>query len=128
MNYILILRQEKLRGFGRPLIGSTLTVAISTGQSGEDLTKNAVANLGWDEIRMTNLVFLDDTFWSESLVLDKRESVSRPYTGIVLVKTRALNQHGLDVCSFKGTFLVDEVDSPGSRSVRPEPVSPNWLG
>lgn len=77
---------------------------------------------------MTNLVFLDDTFWSESLVLDKRESVSRPYTGIVLVETRALNQQGLDVCSFKGTFLVHEVDSPGSRSVRPEPVSPNWLG
>lgn len=112
--------------FGRPLIVSTLTVAIATGQSVEDLTKNAVANLGWDEIRMTNPVFVDDTIWSESLVLEKRESTSRPYAGIVSVKTRAINQHGLEVCSFRRTFMVHKSDSPGARSVRPQPVNANW--
>lgn len=92
--------------FGRPLVVSTLTVAIAVGQSVTDLTQNAFANLGWDEIRMTHPVFAGDTLWSESIVLEKRESGSRPYAGIVTVRTRTLNQDGIEVCSFKRTFYV----------------------
>ena len=78
--------------FGRPLVVSTLTVAIAVGQSVTDLTQNAFANLGWDEIRMTHPVFAGDTLFSESIVLEKRESSSRPHAGIVAVQTRTLNQ------------------------------------
>ena len=92
--------------FGKPLVVSTLTVAIAVGQSVTDLTQNAFANLGWDEIRMTHPVFAGDTLYSESLVLEKRESASRPHAGIVTVKTRTLNQDGDEVCSFKRTFYV----------------------
>jgi len=92
--------------FGRPLVVSTLTVAIAVGQSVTDLTQNAFANLGWDTIRMTHPVFAGDTIWSESLVLDKRESDSRPHAGIVDVTTRTLNQDGKEVCSFRRTFYV----------------------
>ena len=92
--------------FERPLVVSTLTVAIAVGQSVTDLTQNAVANLGWDDIRMTHPVFAGDTLWSESIVLSRRESGSRPTAGIVTVKTRTLNQDGKEVCSFLRTFLV----------------------
>ena len=92
--------------FGRPLVVSTLTVAIAVGQSVTDLTQNAVANLGWDDIRMTHPVFAGDTRWSESVVTSTRESSSRPTAGIVTVKTRTLNQDGKEVCSFLRTFLV----------------------
>ncbi|MQA96731.1 MAG: MaoC family dehydratase [Streptosporangiales bacterium] len=92
--------------FERPLVVSTLTVAIAVGQSVTDLTQNAVANLGWDDIRMTHPVFAGDTLWSESIVVSKRESASRPTAGIVTVKTRTLNQDGKEVCSFLRTFLV----------------------
>lgn len=92
--------------FTRPLVVSTLTVAIAVGQSVTDLTQNAFANLGWDEIRMTHPVFAGDTLYSESLVLEKRESGSRPHAGIVSVRTRTLNQDGDEVCSFKRTFYV----------------------
>ena len=92
--------------FGKPLVVSTLTVAIAVGQSVTDLTQNAFANLGWDEIRMTHPVFAGDTLYSESLVLEKRESASRPHAGIVTVRTRELNQDGDEVCSFKRTFYV----------------------
>ncbi len=92
--------------FGRPLVVSTLTVAIAVGQSVTDITQNAFANLGWDEIRMTYPVFAGDTLYSESLVLEKRESGSRPHAGIVTVKTRTLNQDGDEVCAFKRTFYV----------------------
>ncbi|MGW5158209.1 MaoC family dehydratase [Nonomuraea wenchangensis] len=92
--------------FGRPLVVSTFTVAIAVGQSVTDLTQNAFANLGWDDIKMTHPVFAGDTLWSESIVLDKRESASRPHAGIVTVRTRTLNQDGKEVCSFKRTFYV----------------------
>ena len=92
--------------FGRPLVVSTLTVAIAVGQSVTDNTQNAFANLGWDEIRMTHPVFAGDTLYSESVVLEKRESASRQHAGIVTVKTRTLNQDGDEVCSFKRTFYV----------------------
>ncbi|WP_370614779.1 MaoC family dehydratase [Mumia qirimensis] len=92
--------------FEKPLVVSTLTVAIAVGQSVTDITQNAFANLGWDEIRMTHPVFAGDTLFSESLVLEKRESGSRPHAGIVTVRTRTLNQDGDEVCSFKRTFYV----------------------
>ena len=92
--------------FERPLVVSTLTVAIAVGQSVTDLTQNAFANLGWDDIKMTHPVFAGDTLYSESIVLEKRESGSRPHAGIVTVRTRTLNQDGDEVCSFKRTFYV----------------------
>lgn len=92
--------------FGRPLVVSTLTLAIAVGQSVTDLTQNAFANLGWDDIRLPSPVFAGDTLWSESIVLEKRESASRPHAGIVTVRTRTLNQDGTEVCSFLRTVYV----------------------
>lgn len=92
--------------FGRQIVVSTLTVAIAVGQSVSDLTQNAIANLGWDAIKLTHPVFAGDTIWSESVVLHTRDSSSRPGAGVVTVKTRTLNQDGQEVCSFRRTFLV----------------------
>jgi acyl dehydratase len=92
--------------FGRPLVNSTFTLALVTGQSVADLSQNAVANLAWDEIRLPNPVFEGDTIYSSSTVLEKRESKSRPNAGIVKVKTTGINQNGVVVIEFKRTFLV----------------------
>ncbi len=92
--------------FGRILVVSTLTIALAVGQSVTDLTQHAFANLGLDEVRLSRPVFVGDTLWSESLVLERRESASRPHAGIVTVRTRSLNQDGEEVLSFKRTFYV----------------------
>lgn len=92
--------------FGKPLVVSTLTIAIAIGQSVTDTTQNAFANLGLDKLKLTHPVYAGDTLWSESIVLAKRESASRPHAGIVTVKTRTLNQHGDEVLSFVRTFYV----------------------
>jgi itaconyl-CoA hydratase len=92
--------------FGKPLVNSCLTLAIVTGQSVADLSQNAMANLGWDEIRMPHPVFEGDTIYSRSEVLDIRESESRPSVGIVFVKTIGCNQDGVTVLEFKRTFMV----------------------
>ena len=92
--------------FGKPLVNSCLTLALVTGQSVTDLTVNAVANLGWDEVRLPNPLFEGDTVRSKSEVLETRASKSRPNVGIVRVKTTGMNQHGAAVIEFTRTFMV----------------------
>ena len=92
--------------FGKPLMNSCLTLALVTGQSVTDLTQNAVANLGWDEVRLPHPVFEGDTIYSRSEVLEIRESKSRPNVGIVKVRTTGVNQDGTPVIDFTRTFMV----------------------
>lgn len=75
--------------FGRPLVDSTFTLALITGQSVSDVSQNVMANLGWDEVRLPAPVFEGDTLYSRSKVIALRESRSRPNVGIVTVATEA---------------------------------------
>ena len=92
--------------FGRPLVNSALTLAIVAGMSVSDVSQQAIANLGWTDIVMPAPVFVGDTIYAESEVLEKRESKSRPTQGIVSVETRAHNQDGKLVMSYKRSVLV----------------------
>ena len=101
--------------FGRPLVVSTLTLAIVTGLSVPDVSQNAVANLGWENVRLTAPVFAGDTLYAESEVLDVRASRSRPGQGVVRVRTRGFNQRDETVIEFERTVLVY------ARAHRPSP-------
>src|SRR5215470_3617302 len=92
--------------FKRPLVNSCFTLALVTGQSVTDLTMNAVANLGWDEVRLPHPLFEGDTIYSRSEVLETRESKSRPSVGIVRFKTTGYKQDGTVVIEFKRTVMV----------------------
>ena len=104
--------------FGRPLVDSTFTVALVTGQSVTDVSQNVFANLGWDEIRLPNPVFEGDTIYSRSEVVAKRESASRANVGIVTVRTIGYNQDGVVVIRFKRTLMVYK---RGHAPARPRP-------
>jgi itaconyl-CoA hydratase len=96
--------------FGKPLVDSTFTLALVTGQSVTDISQNVFANLGWDEVRLPAPVFEGDTIYSRSEVLERRESRSRPDVGIVKVKTTGFNQEGTVVISFERTIMVYKKD------------------
>jgi itaconyl-CoA hydratase len=96
--------------FGRPLVDSTFTLALVTGQSVTDISQNVFANLGWDEVRLPAPVFEGDTIYSRSEVLEKRESKSRQNVGIVTVKTTGFNQEGEVVITFNRTIMVYKKD------------------
>jgi itaconyl-CoA hydratase len=100
--------------FGRPLVVSTLTLAIVTGLSVSDVSQNAVANLGWDHVRLVAPFFAGDTLYASSEVLEVRPSQSRPGQGIVRVRTRGFNQRDETVIEFERTVLVY------ARAARPE--------
>jgi itaconyl-CoA hydratase len=106
--------------WGRPLVDSTFTLALVTGQSVADVSMNVMANLAWDRVRMPHPVFEGDTLYSQSEVLEVRESSSRRDVGIVRVRTAGFNQDGTVVITFERTLLVyRRGQGPGSAQVAP---------
>lgn len=91
--------------FGKPLIVTTLTLSIVMAMSTKTFGR-VVANLGMKEVRMPAPVFDGDTLYSESEVLEKRLSKSRPENGVLTIRTRGLNQNGVAVCDYTRTLLV----------------------
>jgi itaconyl-CoA hydratase len=89
----------------RPLVDSTFTLALATGLSVPDVSERGV-NLGWREVRLPAPVFAGDTIRTETEVLSKRESRSRPGFGIVTVHTRGLNQRDEIVIEFERSILL----------------------
>jgi acyl dehydratase len=92
-------------GWERPLVDSTFTLALVTGLSVADVSERGV-NLGWREVRLPAPVFAGDTIRAETEVLAKRESKSRPGSGIVTVRTRGLNQRDETVIVFERSILL----------------------
>jgi itaconyl-CoA hydratase len=92
--------------FGRPLVNSTLTLAVVAGMSVTDTSYRSIANLEWEFIKMPNPVFHGDTLYAETEILDKRESKSKPDRGIVHMETRAHNQRGELVMEYRRKSLA----------------------
>jgi itaconyl-CoA hydratase len=105
--------------FGKCLINSTLTLAIVTGMGVADVSENGVA-LGWDEVTLPHPLFAGDTLYSESRVLDKRESRSNPQRGIVKVRTRGIQQEGKVVIDYVRSVLVWKKAHAPTRGLFPE--------
>src|ERR1700736_1839608 len=92
--------------FGRPVVNSCLTLSIVAGMSVADISQRAIANLGWNDIRLTAPVFVGDTIYAESEVIAKRESASRPGQGLVTVRTIGKKGDGTQFMSFERTALI----------------------
>lgn len=92
--------------YGKILVVGTLVFAIVVGMTVPDISGKAIANLGYEEIKHLNPVFINDTIYSKTRILDKKESKSKPDKGIVFVKTIGYNQRGEYVISFQRKILV----------------------
>jgi len=92
--------------FGRTLVNSTLTLAIITGLTVDDVSAKAIANLGWREVKLTAPVFVGDTLYARTKVLDARASRSRQGQGVVTTYTEGYKQDGTIVLSFERVSLV----------------------
>jgi itaconyl-CoA hydratase len=114
--------------FGEPLVVSSLTLAVVLGLSVADTSENAVANLGWGDIKLPKPVFAGDTLWAESEVMGVRESRSRPSCGIVSIRTRGLNQRAEVVIEFTRSFMVFKADAPEVAETFPVSDDPWTVG
>ncbi len=96
----------KASEFGKLLVNSAFTISLVVGMSVSDVSQKAIANLGWKEIKLPAPVFVGDTLYAESEVLEKRESKSRPSAGIVTVRTWGKKSDGTVVCEFDRNMLI----------------------
>ena len=92
--------------YGRQVVVGNLVVDIAMGQSVPDVSGKALANLGFEKIEFLAPTFHGDTIYSESEVLEKKESSSRPDRGIISVETRAHNQDGKLMMRFRRSVMI----------------------
>lgn len=91
---------------GKILVVGTLVFSLAVGITVPDISGKAIANLGYENIKHLNPVFINDTIYVRTKILEKRESKSKPDRGIIYVESIASNQNGQDVLSFRRHVLV----------------------
>jgi itaconyl-CoA hydratase len=86
-------------------MGEAWIITVATAMTTRTFGR-VVANLGWTDIEFQSHVVAGDTLESESTILGKRESKSRPNEGILTVETRCYNQRREQVLSYTRNLLV----------------------
>jgi itaconyl-CoA hydratase len=102
---------------GRLVVSETFVIAQATAATTRTFGR-VVANLGWYDIELPQPVHAGDTIEAESTILETRASRSRAGEGIVCVATRARNQVGETVLTYRRNLLVYRhgADSPYARA------------
>jgi acyl dehydratase len=97
----------KTTEFGKRLVNSMFTLSLVCGVQVHDVTLGTtIANLGFGDIKFPKPVFIGDTIYTETEVISRRESKSRPDAGIVEFETRGRNQRGELVVSLRRSGLM----------------------
>lgn len=92
--------------YKRRLVVGTLVVSIVVGMTVSEISGKAIANLDYEKITHHGPVFIGDTIYAETEILEKRESKSKLDRGIVYVETRAFNQRGEKVLTLRRHVLI----------------------
>ena len=105
-------------------IDPLLVFHIVFGKSVPDISRNAVANLGYAEGRFLAPVYPGDTLSARSEVLGVKQN-SNGKTGIVTVRTTGVNQEGESVLSFVRWVMVNKRDASAAiEDAPPETPKP----
>jgi len=91
---------------GEILVVGTLVLSLVVGMTVPDISGKAIANLGYESVKHLNPVFIGDTLYAKTTVLEKNESKSKNDRGIVYVETTGYNQNEKDVISFRRKVLI----------------------
>lgn len=94
-------------GYSRETINDLLVFHTVFGKSVGDVSLNAVANLGYAEVRFLAPVYPGDTLRADSTIIGLKET-SNGATGIVYVQTRGFNQKNLKVIEFYRWVMVNK--------------------
>lgn len=114
-----------LAGLERRPLEDLLVFNTAFGKTVPDISLNAVANLGYSDVRFLAHVYADDTLAVESEVIGLKENSNRK-SGVVYVRSTTTNQSGQDVLTWIRWVMVHKRDpaAPCGASVIPplEPV------
>ncbi|MTI64623.1 MaoC family dehydratase [Methylophaga sp.] len=108
-------------GFADKTIDDLLTFHIAFGKSVPDISVNAVANLGYAEVKFQHPVYAGDTLTTETEVIGLKQNSSGK-NGIVFVRSTSVNQNHKAVLSWVRWVMVhkNNPDAPAPEAVVPE--------
>ena len=95
---------------GKVLVPGTLVFCLVVHMTVMDISGQAIANLGYEDIRHLAPTHINDTLYSKTRILTKRESKSKKDRGVVLVETVGVNQNGVEVIKFRRSILIKKRD------------------
>lgn len=96
----------KQQQHGQILVPGTLVFCLAVHLTVLDISGQAIANLGYEQIEHLAPTFINDTIYSRTLILDKKASKTKNDRGIVYVETIGSNQDGIDVIKFRRKILI----------------------
>lgn len=108
-------------GFDKRPIDDTLMFHLTFGKSVQDISLNAIANLGYAEIAFPNPVFIGDTVSMTSSVIGLKEN-SNGKSGVVYVHSIGVNQNGDEVLNFKRWVMVHKKDKGTLSGIKEIPT------
>lgn len=91
---------------GKPLVVGTLVFSLVVGITVPDISGQAIANLMYENVDHLAPVFIGDTIYAKTKILETRTSKSKPDRGIIYVETTGYNQNNIDVLRFRRKVLV----------------------
>jgi len=91
---------------GKILVVGPLVFSVAVGITVPDISGKAIANLMYENIDHVAPVFINDTIYVKTKVLECRESKSKNNRGIVYVESIALNQHKEVILKFRRKVLI----------------------
>jgi acyl dehydratase len=102
--------------FGQRIVNSLFTLSTLVGLSVGDTTLGTtVGNLGFEKVEFPRPVFIGDTLYAETEIVEARESRSRPQWGVVTFEHRAHNQRGELVARCRRAAMMLRQPAPEPR-------------
>lgn len=110
-------------GFQRECAHDLLAFHLVFGKTVGDISQNAVANLGYANVRFSRPLYPGDTISAESEIIGLRE-LSNGKAGIVYVTSRGVNQKGQEILSFHRWVMVNKRDPSVKSGIDSVPTLP----
>jgi acyl dehydratase len=92
--------------FKKTVVVGTYVFSLVVGITVPDISGKAIANLEYENVRHLNPVFIGDTIYAKTEILDVAESKTKNDRGIIYVKTVAYNQDNLNVLEFYRRVMI----------------------
>ncbi len=108
-------------GYKTTPVDDLLAFHIAFGKTVPDISVNAVANLGYADVRFIQPVCVGDTLNTTSQVIGLKQN-SNGRSGVVWVRSTAVNQHNQPVISWVRWVMVhkNKIENPAPETIIPE--------
>ncbi|MFD2563556.1 MaoC family dehydratase [Aquimarina rubra] len=93
---------------GEVLVVGTLVFSLVVGITVPDISGKAIANLEYESVKHLAPVFINDTIYASTKIIDKWIT-SNKEKGIIYVETVAFNQKSEKILSFRRKVLVPKL-------------------